>query len=336
MENLPRISLITPSFMQVAYLGQCLASVREQAYPSLEHIVVDGGSTDGSRTLIERAASDLAWWCSGPDKGQSHAINKGLAHATGDVFGWLNSDDMLLPGALEVVGRAFAADPELIIFGGSRVIRSTVGQDVTSGLDDASRHTALFTDPLVNQQSTFFRMSAVKAIGGVEEALHYTMDLELWWQVLFAYGTSHLRFDPVELAVFRSHTESKTFKGSADFRIETASILRQLAFQLDQQDLVAVLDRGHGKCIPTRRISVDRTHVPVVRRMIAHFLLKWYHVVHDRSQFEMMRSFRRTVDLTGMLLDADYTEKLTSLDRQLRVPGWLAFRIRRKFHHLVG
>ena len=111
MASLPRITLITPSYQQAEYLEECLASVQAQAYPDLEHIVVDGGSTDGSRAIIERYADRLAWWCSEKDGGQSDAINKGLGHATGQVFGWLNSDDLLLPGALLRVGEAFAADP---------------------------------------------------------------------------------------------------------------------------------------------------------------------------------------------------------------------------------
>ena len=105
MQALPHISLITPSFMQADFLEHCLASVHAQGYPALEHIVVDGGSTDGSVAVIERYAHQLAWWCSERDRGQSHAINKGLAHATGAVFGWLNSDDLLLPDALSTVAR---------------------------------------------------------------------------------------------------------------------------------------------------------------------------------------------------------------------------------------
>ena len=101
---MPTISLITPSYNQRGFLKECLESVQDQGYAGLEHIVVDGGSTDGSVEVIADAASGSAWWCSEKDRGQSHAINKGLEHATGDVFGWLNSDDLLLPGALERVG----------------------------------------------------------------------------------------------------------------------------------------------------------------------------------------------------------------------------------------
>ena len=105
---LPRITLITPSFRQAAFLEECLRSVHDQGYPNLEHMVVDGGSTDGSAAIIESYAAKLAWWCSERDRGQSHALNKGLARATGEVFGWINSDDLLLPGSLQRVGEALS------------------------------------------------------------------------------------------------------------------------------------------------------------------------------------------------------------------------------------
>ena len=332
---MPRISLITPSFQQQGYLADCLASVHDQGYPELEHIVVDGGSTDGSKEQIERYADKLAWWCSTPDNGQSHAINKGLAHATGDVFGWLNSDDLLLPGALHEVGNAFAADPGLLVFGGRRIIRSAEGTDSVSGLDDASRPDDLFTDPMVNQQSTFYRMDAVRSVGGVDEVLHYAMDLELWWRILFKYGTAAMRFVPVDLAVFRLHDESKTVKEQHAFQTETAAILKRALLHLDQEDLFDVLDQGYPGAIATRAIHLRQEHVPIIRRMVVHFLLKWNHVIHDKRQFDLMRTFRRSIPLDRDPLDALYRDRLERLDRQLQAPGWLAFRIKRKFDHLL-
>ena len=225
---LPRISIITPSFQQAAFLPECLSSVRSQGYADLEHIVVDGGSTDGSKDILA-ADGGLSWWCSEADRGQSHAINKGLQHATGPVFAWLNSDDLLLPDALRKVGEAFANDPKLMAFGGVRLLQEQNGERKPLPLDDAADRTSLFTDPKINQQSTFYRMDAVKAIGGVEEKLHYTMDLELWWQLLFAHGTEHLRFEPVDLAVFRMHAASKTGEGMSDQQLRDETLTMLLA-----------------------------------------------------------------------------------------------------------
>ena len=106
-EPTPRISIVTPSDQQGRYLEQTVQSVLGQGYENLEYIVVDGGSTDESRLILERYAERLAWWCSEPDDGQTHAINKGLRQATGDIVAYLNSDDILLPGALASVAQAF-------------------------------------------------------------------------------------------------------------------------------------------------------------------------------------------------------------------------------------
>jgi glycosyltransferase involved in cell wall biosynthesis len=102
--ELPRISLVTPSFNQAEFLEATLRSVLDQGYPNLEYIVVDGGSTDGSTAILERYADRLAWWVSEPDRGHGHALNKGFARATGEILGWINSDDLLLPGASSSAG----------------------------------------------------------------------------------------------------------------------------------------------------------------------------------------------------------------------------------------
>src|ERR1700712_2068910 len=105
--QLPKISLVTATLNRASFLEETIRSVLDQNYPNLEYIVVDGGSTDGSVEIIREYAARLKWWVSEKDRGQSHALNKGFAKATGRILTWLNSDDRLAPGSLYTIGQTF-------------------------------------------------------------------------------------------------------------------------------------------------------------------------------------------------------------------------------------
>lgn len=330
----PLISIVTPSFRQAAYIEDCLRSVEVQAVP-VQHIVVDGGSPDGSKELIARHADRLHWWCSEPDRGQSDAINKGLARCTGTVFNWLNSDDLLLPGALKRVADAFAADPALLVFGGRVVHRSASGDRPFERQNDARDVQRLFRDPVINQPATFYRMDVVKELGGVDPALRYVMDVELWWQLLFRHGAAHLRFEPEDLAVFRLHEESKTVTAHRGFLDELASLLHGLCMVTGQPELARVLAIGHDLREGLRGIPVGPEQHGVVRGMVLHFMLKWHGVVHRREQYRMMKALKRVVTLRDMKdMDDALLHRWTQLDTQLKAPTWWTFRLRRKWRHL--
>jgi len=334
MSTVPPISIVTPSFRQAAYLEECLASVEEQGR-GVQHIVVDGAGGDGSADIIRRHADRLHWWCSEPDRGQSDAINKGLCHASGEVFNWLNSDDLLLPGALERVAAAFAADPALLVYGGRVVHRDAAGDRPFERVNDASDAQRLFRDPVINQPATFYRMDVVKALGGVDPSLRYVMDVELWWQVLFRHGVAHMRFEPIDLAVFRLHQESKTVTAHHGFLDELASLLHGLCMLTGQGELARVLAIGHHLRDGLRGIPVGPEHRSEVRGMTLHFLLKWHGVVHRREQFRMMKALKRAVTLRDLRdLDAELLLRWEQLDTQLRAPTWWTFRLRRKWRHL--
>lgn len=333
---LPRITLITPSYQQARYLEECLASVHDQGYPNLEHIVVDGGSTDGSIAIIERYADKLAWWCSEPDNGQSHAINKGLEHATGSVFGWLNSDDVLLPGALQRVGEAFAVDATMNVLTGARITRDPEGNDTRLPTDDPLKPDTFFTAPKVNQQSTFYRMEAVQAVHRVEERLRYVMDYELWLQVLFTQGSEGVRVVPWDLAVFRHHPESKTSTQQPRFLDEIASVLHGACLRTGHGDLMEVLALGHTITPGLRALPVDGTHAILVRRMTIAFLLKWHHLIYSARDFHMMKRLCTSVGLRDEPLENGQRRLAEQVEAQVRVPGWWAFRLRRKWEHLAG
>ena len=331
MPSTLRISLITPSFQQAQYLEECIASVHGQGYRNVEHIVVDGGSTDGSKAIIERKASKLAWWCSAKDKGQSDAINKGLAHATGEVFGWLNSDDVLLPGSLHLVAEAFAADPDLLVFGGRVIHRDAQGDRVFAALNDTRNEEQLFTEPVINQPATFWRMSAIRSIGGVDPALRYVMDVELWWQRLFRSGAAHLRFEPIELATFRMHDESKTSTSILGFLDEIASLLIGLCDRTGNEDLSHVLRTGHALRTGLRGIPAGPEHRERVRRMTLHFLFKWNAEIHRENQFAMMHALR-ALPIDAHRLSEDQRHRWGNILPDLG-GSWNLFRMRRKLKH---
>ena len=209
---LPRISVVTPSFNQAEYLEETLRSILLQAYPDLELIVMDGGSTDGSVEIIQRYVPWLSFWTSGPDRGQSHAINTGFSHATGDVFAWLNSDDVYCPNALNAVGESFARRPTAIVAG-----------DVLNFLEQRGGPRALSTirqqrlsfDHLVRldeqfayaQPGLFFPSAAWRDVGGLDEGLTFAMDHDLLCRMVQHAPVVYVN---EVVAKFRMHELSKT------------------------------------------------------------------------------------------------------------------------------
>jgi len=326
----PKITIITPSFNQKEFLDECLRSVHGQTYPAVEHIVVDGGSQDGSKELIERYTDRLAWWCSERDRGQSDAINKGLEHASGAVFGWLNSDDLYLPGALAAVGEAFLADPEMRVFQGHRVLLHPNGDRERSVLNDPGQPGTLFTAPSVDQQATFYRMDAVREVGGVDPALHYCMDLDLWWRVLFAFGTDKVRTSAVDLAVFRLQPESKTAQGTAGFVLETAALLHAMAMATVQEDLAALLRLGHPDLPVVRKSNAREAHASIVRRMVYRFLVKWHASLATPSEFAMLKRLRSIAGKDLALGEGSLDQRWKELYPSLGAPEWNSFRLGRK------
>lgn len=327
----PFISIITPSYQQAEHLEENLLAFQDQQVEHKEQLVADGGSTDGSRKILERHDAQLAWWVCEKDNGQSHAINKALARAAGDVFTWINSDDLLTANALSHVSNAFTEDPHLIVLGGRVIHRSEKGDRVFEALNDPADPDACFIEPVINQPSTYYRTDVVRAIGGVEEKLRYVMDYELWLQVLFAHGTRNMRFIPLELSFFRIHEASKTSTAHASFLDEMAGVLHGLCLRTGNEALADVLHVGHKWPQHMRAIeAAGPEHKLLVKRMVIHFLLKWHGNIHQQRQFNMMKAFRRKCQLTDLEMDPERSLQIARLDAQLSVPNWVLFRIRRK------
>lgn len=183
--KLPKISIITPSFNQGQYLEETILSVLEQGYPALEFFIFDGGSTDGSLDIIQKHQDQLTFWESKPDRGQSHAINKGFRMASGEIVAWLNSDDLLAPGALKVVAQAWQQNPGVGLITGQTEIIDQAGKPTGNifGSEPNVINSLLSSENPVSQPSTFFSTSALKEVGFLDETLHMSMDWDLWLRI---------------------------------------------------------------------------------------------------------------------------------------------------------
>ncbi|MDD9936101.1 MAG: glycosyltransferase family 2 protein [Myxococcales bacterium] len=205
MSDLPRISIVTPSFNQGRFIAQTLDSVLGQGYPNLEYIVVDGGSTDGTIEILDRYRDRLSVCISEPDEGQSDALIKGFSRATGEIRGWLCSDDLLLPGALARV--AESCPPEGWLIGSARVIDADGRTTGTVAHDRYRRGDILFNSYILTQVSVFWSAALQQRVRGIERSLHYCMDFDLWTQ--FERECAPRVIDDV-LAAFRVHEDAKT------------------------------------------------------------------------------------------------------------------------------
>ncbi len=257
--TLPKISIVTPSFNQARFLERTLRSVLSQEYPNLEYIVIDGGSTDGSVEILRRYGDRLAYWVSEPDGGQSNALNKGFARATGEVLGWLNSDDVYCPGALWQAGRRFAEERALeVLYGGLYLI------DAEDGLLDAHwagpcdvRYT-FHVGLDIHQQALFWRRSLHERIGPIDETMHFSMDVDLIVRLLLEGRTGRTRDF---LGSFRVHDEAKTATIEALSKAENRIIHERYAERVP----LAVprrLARWNRAALAARRIAAVLAEAP--------------------------------------------------------------------------
>jgi glycosyltransferase involved in cell wall biosynthesis len=225
----PLISIVTPSFNQSSFLGEALRSVSSQTYPNIEHLVLDGGSTDGSRELLEGVPQGpeghSLWWRSFKDDGQSAALNEGFARATGDIIGWLNADDRYRSDCIATVMRFFNDHPEVDLVYGDYTFMDTDGRHVALRREiEFSRFVLRYHRVLyVPTAATFFRRRIFDDGHFLKTSLHYAMDLEFFLRLSDAgYRFQHLA---VLLADFRIHPASKSVAFRQRQRAEHRSVV---------------------------------------------------------------------------------------------------------------
>lgn len=206
----PLVSIVTPSFKQAQFIGRTIDSVVGQGYPALEYIVMDGASPDRTtEVLAEKAASCAGMsWVSEPDKGQSDAVVKGFRRTSGDIMAWLNSDDMLMPGALPYIVDYFRTHPDVDVVYGHRVIIDEEDREIGRWVLPAYNPDALTYFDFVPQETLFWRRSAWDRVGGLDTSFQFALD----WDLLVRFRDAGCRIVrlPYFLGLFRVHSSQKT------------------------------------------------------------------------------------------------------------------------------
>lgn len=206
-----KLSIITPSFNQGQFLETALESVASQGYPSLQHIVIDGGSTDETLLLLQRWA-DRVQWISEPDRGQADALNKGFSRAEGDILAWLNADDFYLPGVLNRVAEVFDTHPEVQwLYGDVQFVDKGGRLLFVKRPGPFNLRKLLYLGvSYIPQPGVFFRRSLLESVGPLDIHLHHAMDYDLWLRFGQKAPAYYL---PQTLSAFRVHSQSKTQRG---------------------------------------------------------------------------------------------------------------------------
>jgi glycosyltransferase involved in cell wall biosynthesis len=207
-QSWPKISVVTSSFNQGRFIEETIRSVLLQGYPNLEYFIIDGGSTDNTVEIIRKYEKHISYWVTEKDRGQCHAINKGFARATGDIFAWLCSDDVYAPGALHRVAENLGSKNLSMVVGASIITR---GPDTLEGTLD--RRQPSFADMAYNvktfpQPSVFWNRDLWVKAGPLREDLYYVMDYDLWLKMVPA--ASSVKFIDDVLSYQRTHTNQKS------------------------------------------------------------------------------------------------------------------------------
>jgi len=228
-------------------------------------MVIDGGSTDETVEIVKKYEHRLAYWTSENDRGQTHAINKGFARATGDLIGWLNSDDLQEPGALRTLAEAFVSNPSDVLYGDYALITSDGRPFMEKKEIPFSFFLLLYGVNFIGQPSAFMRRSVLDRFGYLDENLHYMMDYEYWLRL--AAGGASFRHIPRRVSLYRYHETSKTVALESKFTEERQTIRQRFTddspMQIYLKSIIARIMRQFIKLF--RRHTMDYLGGPLRR-----------------------------------------------------------------------
>jgi len=233
---LPKISIVTPVYNNALYIENCIKSVLNQFYPNLEYIIIDGGSTDGTVEIIEKYADHLTYFVSEKDRGQTHALNKGFARATGDIFAWLNADEQYRPGVFEEVGNTFLNNPGLDFFYGNRII---VNNDLVEigrkkWVPMHPRWHLLYIKHTLPTDASFWSARAHRKTGELGEKHFPKFGMDTDWLLRLSLNITKWKYTENYLSVYmeRSDRVSKIGKNSnPNLVVENRHLAEKLLFK---------------------------------------------------------------------------------------------------------
>ncbi len=230
--NSLRFSIITPSYNQGTYLEETIQSVINQDYKNFEFFIIDGGSNDQSLDIIKKYSQQIDFWVSEKDEGQSHAINKGMARASGDILIWINSDDQLVAGALQKVAQYFLRNPTVDVVHGKTILFSVETNSLVKGANEKFLPEQYLAGMAFPQPSAFIRRSAMLTVcPRLNPSLHYGMDYDLFAQ-LFLNG--NFLSVPDVFSKYRLHSSSKTVLTNQSFAEDWQQIFCMVLKAIDQ------------------------------------------------------------------------------------------------------
>jgi glycosyltransferase involved in cell wall biosynthesis len=307
MSDHPLVSIITPSFNQARFLEATLHSVLEQDYPNIEYLVVDGASTDGSVEIIRQHSNRLTWWVSEKDSGQSEAINKGFRRARGEFIGWLNSDDIYLPGAVSAAVATFQSKPAAAVVYGDALAIDAEGRSLNLMRARQFSLLDLLSFNIICQPAAFMRRSVVEQVNYLNPGYHLLMDHLLWIKLS---RIAPLVYVPQSWAAARYHDQAKNRTAGAAYGREAKMLVEDLKTRpefsgvindnekrimggLNRFDAFYLTDAGNAREALAAYGRAFRLHPPAAISDWKHVLLAFFSLLglqKVRSLYDHLRS----------------------------------------------
>lgn len=261
----PRISIVTPSYNQGEFIEETIRSVLLQGYPNLEYIIIDGGSTDNTVEIIKKYEKYISYWVSEPDRGQSHALNKGFRQATGALIGWQNSDDYYHRQSFLYAAQAHVLLPDTDVIYGAVNLVDEQGKFIKCGGASTFNLEKILPWSNMFNQSMFFRRKIFDEGNWIDENYHHFMDYDFFWKLIL----KHYQFSyiPAISAYFRNHSKSKGFR---QMDVVSEEYLKICNFIYTQKSLPNYIRRKAAKCFRDScldyygKLNLNRFHASVV------------------------------------------------------------------------